>query len=82
MRLSDTKLAVLEVFFDSPQEEFYLSQIRKMVKLSLDTVHRSLCFWSGNGVLRSRKIGRMKLYKLAKSEMTKVMKRLLEVEHG
>ncbi len=82
MRLNESKVKVLKPFLDHPQEEFYLSQIKRQVGLSLDTVHRSLRFWKEKGVLRCRPVGRMKLYCLNRCELTDIMRKLLEVEYG
>jgi hypothetical protein len=82
MQLNESKIAVLRVFFDEPNQEFYLSQLSSITGLSLDTTHRSLCFWTEKNVLSFRKIGRMKLYRLNRCELTKIMERLVEVENG
>ena len=82
MRLNESKMKVLKVFFDHPESEFYLSQLRRKTSLSLDTTYRSLCFWKKKGVLRCRTLGRMKLYCLNRCELTDIMRKLLEVERG
>ena len=79
MRLNPSKMRIVGVFIDNPDKEFYLSQINKMTGISLDRTHAYLNFWNGLGVISYRKIGRMKMYKLKKSKLTRAIINLLEV---
>lgn len=63
---SKTRQILLKAFFEAPDEERYTRQLAGKYHISVGTLHRELQKLSASGILKSRKIGNIKLFSLNK----------------
>lgn len=71
------KLAMIKLFLNNPDNEYYLREAAKLAKLSPATSLRILDLLEHNGVVTMRKIKKMKLYSLAKSKEASYLSEIL-----
>jgi len=63
---SKTRQTLLKAFFEAPDTELYTRQLASKYHMSVGTLHRELLKLSISGILKSRKIGNIKLFFLNK----------------
>src|SRR4030042_324190 len=63
---SKTRQTLLKAFFEAPDTELYTRQLASKYHISVGTLHRELQKLSASGILKSRKIGNIKLFSLNK----------------
>ena len=63
---SKTRQTLLKAFFEAPEIEHYTRQLASKYHMSVGTLHRELQKLSASGILKSRKIGNIKLFSLNK----------------
>ena len=63
---SKTRKIILKAFVESPDAEYYTRQLASLYHLSAGTLHRELKNLSSSGILKSRKIGNIKLFSINK----------------
>lgn len=63
---SKTRQTLLKAFFEAPETEHYTRQLASKYHMSVGTLHRELQKLSASGILKSRKIGNIKLFSLNK----------------
>lgn len=63
---SKTRQTLLKAFFEAPEIEYYTRQLASKYHMSVGTLHRELQKLSTSGILKSRKIGNIKLFSLNK----------------
>lgn len=61
---SKTRAAILELFFNDPEKEYYLRQIEKLIKYSVGNIRREMISLEASGLFTCRMLGKVKLYKL------------------
>jgi len=61
---SRTKRAILELFFNAPEKEYYLRQIESITGFSVGNIRREIISLERNGLFSCRMLGKMKLYRL------------------
>ncbi|MFH0731459.1 MAG: nucleotidyltransferase domain-containing protein [Candidatus Omnitrophota bacterium] len=61
---SKTRVAMLELFFNDPEKEYYLRQIEKLSGYSVGNIRREMAALESGGLFTHRMLGRIKLYKL------------------
>ena len=61
---SKTKAAILSLFFNNPEQEYYLRQIEKITGYSVGNIRREMLKLEAEGLFSARYIGKLKLYKL------------------
>lgn len=61
---SQTGAAILNLFFDDPQREYYLRQIEKITGYSVGNIRREIIKLESEGLFLTRPIGKIKLYRL------------------
>jgi len=64
MLKSKTRTAILRIFFDDPEKEYYLRQLEALTGYSVGNVRREVLMLEAGGLLRARYLGKMRLYKL------------------
>lgn len=65
IKLTEGRKKVLEVFFIRPKEEMHLRDIVRKSSVALSATHKYLNEFVDNNFLQTRKIGKMKFFKLA-----------------
>ena len=63
---SKTKSSILEIFFNNIEKECYVRQLEKLTGYSAANIHREIIKLESDGLLKSRHIGKIKLYQLNK----------------
>jgi len=63
---SKTKSSILEIFFNNSEKEYYVRQLEKLTGYSAANIHREIIKLESDGLLKSRHIGKIKLYQLNK----------------
>jgi len=63
---SKTRQTLLKAFFEAPEIEHYTRQLASKYHMSVGTLHRELQKLSDSGILKSRRIGNIKLFSLNK----------------
>ena len=63
---SKTRESVLALFFNDPEKEYYLRQLEKITGYSAGNIRREMIKFGSDGLLLSRNIGNLKLYRLNK----------------
>jgi len=63
---SKTQKAVLELFFNDPEKEYYLRQIEHLTGYSVGNIRREMVKLGKTGLFITRMLGRIKLYRLNK----------------
>lgn len=66
---SKTKKAILELFFNTPEKEYYLRQIESITGFSVGNIRREMISLERNGLFLCRMLGKMKLYRLNTSHI-------------
>ena len=61
---SRTKRAILELFFNAPEKEYYLRQIESITGFSVGNIRREMISLERSGLFSCRNLGKMKLYRL------------------
>jgi predicted nucleotidyltransferase len=61
---SKTRRAILELFFNHPESEYYLRQIENITGYSVGNIRREMLRLEKGGLFVSRILGNLKLYKL------------------
>jgi predicted nucleotidyltransferase len=84
---SKTKSAILELFFNNPEKEYYVRQLEKLTGYSAANIRREIIKLEADGLLRSRHIGKIKLYQLNKeyplyNEIKNIITKTIGVEGG
>lgn len=63
---SKTRTAILELFFNDPEQEYYLRQIEKLIGYSVGNIRREMISLEESGLFAHRMLGKIKLYRLNK----------------
>jgi predicted nucleotidyltransferase len=63
---SKTRQTLLKAFFETPDAEYYTRQLEALHHISVGTLHRELKKLTSAGILKTRKIGNIKLFSLNK----------------
>lgn len=63
---SKTRAAILELFFNDPEQEYYLRQIERLIGYSAGNIRREMISLEESGLFAHRMLGKVKLYKLNK----------------
>lgn len=63
---SKTRQLILKTFFESSDIEYYTRQLANLHKISVGTLHRELKKLNSSGILKTRKVGNIKLFSLNK----------------
>ncbi len=74
---SKSKIKILRVFYDSPDREFCLDDLIRIMKRSPGTIYPSLSDLARLRVILSRKAGRSTLYKL--NSRNPIVKKIVEI---
>ena len=61
---SKTRAAILELFFNDPEKEYYLRQIEKLTGYSVGNIRREIITLEASGLFTHKMLGKIKLYKL------------------
>lgn len=61
---SKTRIAILELFFNDPKQEYYLRQIEKLIGYSVGNIRREMHNLETSGLFTHRMLGKVKLYKV------------------
>lgn len=61
---SKTKIAILGLFFNEPEGEFYLRQLESITGYSVGNIRREMMKLEKSGLFLNRTLGKIKLYKL------------------
>nr|MBU1327690.1 nucleotidyltransferase domain-containing protein [Candidatus Omnitrophota bacterium] len=61
---SKTKIAILGLFFNEPEAEFYLRQLESITGYSVGNIRREMMKLEESGLFLSRTLGKMRLYRL------------------
>lgn len=61
---SRTGAAILKLFFDGPEREYYLRQIEKITGYSVGNIRREIMKLESDGLFLTRRLGKIKLYRL------------------
>lgn len=64
---SKTRTAIMKLFFNDPEQEYYLRQIEKLIGYSAGNIRREMVNLEGEGLFTHRMLGNIKLYRLNKS---------------
>lgn len=64
---SKTRASILQLFFNHPQEEYYLRQIEQLTGYSVGNIRREMNKLAADGLFLIRAIGKIKLYRLNKA---------------
>jgi len=84
---SKTRAAIFEIFFNDPQGEYYLRQLEKITGYSAANIRREIIRLEESGLLLSRPLGNIKLYKVDASyplysEIKKIVSKTVGIESG
>jgi uncharacterized protein len=84
---SKTRASILELFFNHPENEYYLRQIESLIGYSVGNIRREMTVLESDGLFSSRNIGRMRLYKLNKAyplfdEIKGIIRKTIGMEGG
>lgn len=63
---SNTKKRLLALFFDKPDERYYVRQLARMLNISAGTIHREVKAFEKSGILKSEKLGNSVFYQANK----------------
>jgi len=63
---SKTRQIILKEFVESPDTEYYTRQLASLHRISVGALHRELTSLASAGILKTRKIGNIKLFALNK----------------
>ncbi|RME52069.1 ArsR family transcriptional regulator [Candidatus Woesearchaeota archaeon] len=78
--LFDKKLlAVLRLFIDNPDKEYYLREVAKYTRVPVATVYRHLGKLKALDIIHERRIKKLKLYRLNETKPAKFIESILEV---
>lgn len=82
---SKTRIAILELFFNDPEKEYYLRQIEKLTRYSVGNIRRDMTALESSGLFTYRMLGKMKLYKLNPSyalykEIKDIIRKTISIE--
>lgn len=82
---SKTRASILKLFFNAPEEEYYLRQVEKLTGYSAGNLRREIIRLETDGLFLSRYIGKIKLYKLNKkyplySEIKNIVRKTIGIE--
>lgn len=64
---SKTRASILSLFFNHPEDEYYLRQIESLTGYSVGNIRRELTRLKSDGLFSVKNIGKMKFYKLNKA---------------
>lgn len=64
---SKTRRDILGLFFNDPEQEYYLRQIEKLIGYSVGNIRREMNNLEAEGLFTHRMLGNIKLYRLNKS---------------
>lgn len=64
---SKTRASILQLFFNHPQEEYYLRQLEQLTGYSVGNIRREMSKLAADGLFLIRAIGKIKLYRLNKA---------------
>jgi len=84
---SKTRAAILELFFSQPENEYYLRQIESLTGYSVGNIRREIIMLEADRLLLSRRIGKIKLFKLNKAyplynEIKSIIRKTIGMESG
>jgi predicted nucleotidyltransferase len=82
---SKTRIAILELFFNDPEQEYYLRQIEKLTGYSVGNIRREIIAFEKGGLFLHRMLGKVKLYRLNKtypiySELKNIVRKTISIE--
>lgn len=82
-----TRAAILELFFNNPQKEYYLRQIEKLTNYSVGNIRREMVKLKESGLFVSRTLGKIKFYKLNTTyplyeEIKNIIQKTIGIEGG
>jgi len=82
---SKTRTAILELFFNDPEQEYYLRQLEKLIGYSVGNIRREMINLEGDGLFTHRMLGNIKLYRLNKSypiynEFKEIIRKTIGIE--
>lgn len=82
---SKTKIAILGLFFNEPEGEFYLRQLESITGYSVGNIRREMMKLEKSGLFLSRTLGKIKLYKLNNShplydEIKNIVRKTIGIE--
>lgn len=84
---SKTRASILQLFFNHPQEEYYLRQIEQLTGYSVGNIRREMNKLAADGLFLIRAIGKIKLYRLNKAyplynEIKSIISKTIGMEAG
>lgn len=84
---SKTRASVLNLFFNHPENEYYLRQIETLTDYSVGNIRREITALESDGLFLSRNIGKIKLFKLNKAyplynEIKSIIRKTIGIEGG
>lgn len=82
---SKTRIAILELFFNDSEQEYYLRQIEKLTGYSVGNIRREINNLQAGGLFAYRMLGRVKLYRLNKdyaiyNELKNIIRKTISIE--
>jgi len=82
---SKTRRAILELFFNDPEKEYYLRQIEKLTGYSVGNIRREMISLEESGLFIHRALGKIKLYRLNTaysiySELKNIIRKTISIE--
>lgn len=72
-------LAVLRLFIDNPENEYYMREIAKQTRVPVATVFRYIAKLKALGIIQEIRVKKFKLYKLEQGKAAKFIESVLEV---
>lgn len=75
--IDDKLLKVLSVFINKPSEYFHINKISQESKVPLATTFRIINQLKQNKIIEYKQIGKFKIYKLAKNNKTRKLRRII-----
>lgn len=84
---SKTRAAILRLFFDHTQDEYYLRQIEQLIGYSVGNIRREMTTLAADGLFLIRPIGKIRLYRLNKeyplyNEIKSIIRKTIGIEAG
>lgn len=84
---SKTRSAIFQLFFNNPNQEYYLRQIEGLTGYSAGNIRREIIKLEEDGIFLSRNIGKTKLYMLNKAyplydEIRNIINKTIGIEGG
>ena len=80
--LIDAKLlSILKLFLDNPSEYYHINKISKDAKVPLATTFRLVNKLLDHKIIEYHQISKFKIYKLAKNNKTKKLRRIIWVKN-